>query len=823
MRTAILLLALARFARLQEPTGTIMGMAQDLSGAVVSGVHVRVVSAATGWPWQTVTSDQGTYSITSLPAGEYTVSAEAAGFPTMVRTVVVGAGQATTTDFSLRLGEVSTVITVDAVLPQMRLDSHALGGTITRDLIEGLPVNGRSPSEFAKLEPMVQPPSRASSNRTFVSIGGAPGGNAGRSTRQTTDGVSTMAVGNGGSAMGFSQEVVQELQISTANFDLSTGPTFSGAINAVTRSGGNDVHGSVFYFFRDHKLAAYPALQRDAADPDPFFQRQQFGLAVGGPIRRNRFFFFTNWERNDQRGVGTTTLLGQDFGHFSRITASPFSGDQFSIRIDGRLSGNHTAFLRYANDANRAFGPATNQQNAYPSAWPRQSARADQGVLGLTSVIRPTLVNDIRASYFYANSTQVPPTLKDCHGCLGIGAPAIKVQDAGLTVGGSDIFINSGRRIQLTDSVAWQAGTHRVRFGVDWEYNRGGPRNSSNEPATITLHSPDRARQSGIPTPAEFNTLEDILSLPLHSVTISVGDPQVRQANGGLTRTWNTFRFFFQDTWRPHSRLTVNYGLAWNVDRNLNYDLTKPPYLAPVLGEAGLGPTRQEWKNFSPSLGLAWTPSPDRETVVRAGAGMYYDFLFPQNLDTERTALGPSGLGRQMVSGGSIGNPLPGIDGVDVGTSLDFTTKPTLFTGSHLMAILPAIRAGLLQSPENEDASVQQIQVTKTLIGGGLNPSNFPSSSAIHASLGVARQVAKGFVLSTDFVYRGFTHVGIGSVDMNHFGSLRGPVIPKCDPLPNKDPHALCSNGVINVSQPIGRAAYRGLLLRADKRSSHGL
>jgi len=121
MRTAILLLALARFARLQEPTGTIMGMAQDLSGAVVSGVHVRVVSTATGWPWQTVTSDQGTYSITSLPAGEYTVSAEAAGFPTMVRTVVVGAGQATTTDFSLRLGEVSTVITVDAVLPQMRL------------------------------------------------------------------------------------------------------------------------------------------------------------------------------------------------------------------------------------------------------------------------------------------------------------------------------------------------------------------------------------------------------------------------------------------------------------------------------------------------------------------------------------------------------------------------------------------------------------------------------------------------------------------------------------------------------------------------------
>jgi hypothetical protein len=145
-----------------------------------------------------------------------------------------------------------------------------------------------------------------------------------------------------GASMGFSQDLVQEFQVSSANFDLSTGLTFSGAINVATRSGGNDLHGSAFYFFRDHKLSAYPALQRDPADPDPFFQRQQFGFTVGGPIRRNRLFFFANWEHNDQRGVATSTLFGQDFAHFSIITPTPLFENQISFRLDDRLSSKHT-------------------------------------------------------------------------------------------------------------------------------------------------------------------------------------------------------------------------------------------------------------------------------------------------------------------------------------------------------------------------------------------------------------------------------------------------------------------------------------------------
>src|SRR5262249_20876667 len=156
--------------------------------------------------------------------------------------------------------------------------------------------------ELSKLEPGVQPPTVANRNRMVVPLLGAPAQNVG-GARFTVDGGSVTSVGMGGSQMGFSQDVVQEFQVSTVNPDLSTGLTDAGAINVVTRSGGNDPAGTAFYFFRDHTITAYPALNRDPANPDPFFQRRQFGGALGGPIRRDRIFYFGNWERNDQRAV----------------------------------------------------------------------------------------------------------------------------------------------------------------------------------------------------------------------------------------------------------------------------------------------------------------------------------------------------------------------------------------------------------------------------------------------------------------------------------------------------------------------------------------
>ena len=817
----------------QTPTGTIAGVARDLSGGAVAGAQIKLRSSATTFTRTALTSAQGDYSFPALPAGEYEVSAEASGFERIVRQATVEAGATTTADFDLRIGDTKTSVTVDEASPQMHYDSHTIGGVVTHSQIEALPLNGRSFLELAKLEPGVQAPTvRTSDNRAHVPVLGTSqpaSGQDGSGTRVTIDGASVMSPGYPGSKMGLSQEAVQEFQISTVNPDLSTGLTDAGAINIVTRSGGNDLHGAAFYFLRDHKLSAYPALNRDPANPDPFFQRRQFGFAGGGPIRHDRVFFFGNWERNEQRGVVNTTIVGTDFGQFSRITPSPFFGDQATVRVDGRLSSAHTGFVRYSHDGSRSFGP--NSGTPYPSNWSSNSVWVDQSVLGFTSVIRPTLVNDVRFSYFFSSTTVSAAREQDCSGCLGVGAPNITVAQSGLTVGSSNIVRGVGRRFQASDSLVWQRGAHRARFGFDWEQTAGGNLVWNNQPVSMALFSPDTVRAYNarpqtpadmrIPLPDGFRTLNDILSLPLQNFTVDMGDPRVAQRNGGTTRGFYVARLFFQDTWRLRHGFTLNYGLAWNIDRNRNYDLSKPALLAPVLGADGLGPTGKQWKNFSPVLGIAWAPGRDGKTVIRAGAGIFYDFFTQQTLDPERALLGRPGLGRNSVAGSSIRNPLPGIAGVPVGTALNFRGSPTLFTGGDLMSILGEIRADQERMlAYTGDPSVRSIQILKQA-SATLEPVNVPNASSQQMSIGVQRQVTRDFVVSGDFVYRHFIHQGLVA-DLNHFNSVRGPVIPQCTSAQQNDPFALCSTGPVNVLEAAGRQTYKGLLLRADRRLSHG-
>jgi hypothetical protein len=304
---SVLYLAYACAVVAQAPTGTIAGVARDPSGASIAGAKVKLTSRAQGFDRTAVTSEEGDYSFPALLAGEYEVNVEASGFQRMVRQATVEAGTTTTTDFAMRVGEVTESVTVNEASPEMHYDSHAVGGLVTHGQIEDLPLNGRSFLELAKLGPGVQRPTRTNANRTLVAVLSAPGVNVG-GTRFTVDGGSITSIGVGGSQMNLSQEAVQEFQVSTVNFDLSTGIAAAGGINVVTRSGGNDLHGTAFYFFRDHKLAAYPALDRDPANPDPFFQRRQFGFALAGPILRDRIFFSGNWERNEQRGVLDTQI-----------------------------------------------------------------------------------------------------------------------------------------------------------------------------------------------------------------------------------------------------------------------------------------------------------------------------------------------------------------------------------------------------------------------------------------------------------------------------------------------------------------------------------
>jgi Carboxypeptidase regulatory-like domain len=812
----------------QVPTGTITGLIADPTGAAIPDASVVVTNKETGLKRALLASDAGDFSVSALLPGIYEVTADANGFKRLRREATVEAGSTTSVNLAMEVGPASEQLTVQSAVPQISYESTEISGIVTPPQIKSLPLNGRSYLELAKLEPGAQQPTRASNNRTLVPLLGAPAGQNGRATRVTVDGGSVMEIGNGGAAMGFSQEVVQEFQVATANFDLSTAATASGAVNVATRSGSNQLHGSGFIFFRDNHFSAYPGLSRDPSNPDPFFQRRQFGVALGGPIRRDRAFFFGTFERNEQRGVIATELVTPEFASLSRIVPSPTYVDQLTLRTDLQLSEREFLFVRYSHEGSFSFAPTTVNgvvTATYPSAWARQPAWADQSILGLTSQLSTAQVNDVRFSYFFVSAAQQGPLPSDCFQCLGLGAPSITVRPD-LFIGTSTTDTVLGRRYQLTDLFTWQKGTHRLRFGGDWETARGGRTDIADQPVTMTLYSPSSVRAFNalqrpslqIPLPATFLTLADILQLPLQNFTVGIGDPHVPQAGFGNARVATLVYLYAQDTWHLRPRFVVNYGLGWTYDAPLNYDLRKPDYLEPVLGASGLAATHKNWKDFSPSLGFAWNLRGDGKTVIRGGVGVYYDAQTPFGIaDNERVSLGPRGVGRGSYFSGGIRDPV-------TGTLLNFS-NPTTFTGASLLQILPVIRGDLAQlrgDPNNRDFSVTNIEVDKQ---GSVDATHLPSLSATHFSLGVQREIVRDLVVSADFVLRQFRHIGPppGLLDANHFSSARGPVLPLCSDAQRTDPSALCSLGPIFVNSGIGGARYEGLLVRADKRLSRNV
>jgi hypothetical protein len=823
----VTLLALGT-ALAQVPTGTIAGVVADPSGASVPAARIAVRNAETGLNRTVESSTEGNYSVAALPAGVYVVSAAARGFRVLERQATVEAGTTTSVDLAMQVGAANESVTVDDASPLLQHDHHQVGGVVTREQIDRLPLNGRNFLELAKLEPgATQNFNRGSFNRQFTPLLAAPSAQQGSRTRVTVDGGSVMSPVTGGSQMGFSQEVVQEFQVSSANFDLSTGVTASGSINIVTRPGGNQLHGSGFFFFRDHKLSAYPGLSRDPSNPDPFFQRRQSGFALGGPIRKDRAFFFVNLERNNQRGVVSVQPLTPEFAAFGQIAPNPYRATQFSSRFDVRLSQNHNAFVRYSHDGLDTVEPSV-AAATLPSSWVRRPNWSDQSLGALTSVLAPNLVNDLRFSYYFNSSGDKALRPEDCPApCLGRGLPSITLNGTDILIGNSGTGGNVARRYQLNEDVSWQRKLHRMRFGVDWEHTTAAAWTLVREPAGIVLYSPEAVRQYNaqapaslqVPLPAAFRNAEDILQLPLRNFSVDVGS----RIGAALpkARTWDLWHLYWQDAWHVQPRLTIDYGLAWSYERgNLTTDLTRPAYLAPIFGANGLRPAGNDPNNFSPSVGFAWTATGDHKTVVRGGAGIYYDpDVFGGTLENERADLAPAGNGRSTFQGSGILNPIAGIPGVAVGTALDFRSVPTLLTGANLLQALPGIRDSLLRlagNPGNTDLSIRNIQVQKS--GGALVAPGWRTSYAEHASIGVQRELTRNLAVSADYVFRQFMHVRLISIDYNHYNSIRGPVIPKCAAAQLSDPKAQCSNGAILVDTNSGRTHYEGLVLRVEKR-----
>lgn len=839
---AVAMVLTQNVALTQVPTGTLSGVVQDESGAIVPNAQITITNKAEGTTRTLMSSGDGTFSAPALPPGGYEVKAVMAGFRTTIRDAVVETGSTTAVDIRLQVGASKDVVTVEAATAQVEYQRNSIDGVITRQKIQELPLNGRSFLNLAFMEPgvTVSPGSTSQYNSLFsVSV---LGGDSSK-TAITVDGGNIRNPIEGNTAMNFSQEVVQEFQLSSVNFDLSTGITSVGSVNIVSRSGSNSLHGSGYYFFRDHNLAAYPGLKRSALNPDPFFARRNPGFWIGSPIVKNKLFVFFNYEYLNQAQVFTFVPNVPSAAGLAGNFPSPYKGKTLSVKFDYNLSANHHLFARYSHDGNSGFGP--NGNVSLPSNWLRNTNWSDQTVLGVTSTLRPTLVNDFRFNYQYWQNRNLFPNQSVCPDCLGLGLPQVQLIGTNVYVGNTSNATQGRdlRRYQFTNTMNWQKGSHGLRFGFEVEHAPGTGFWGYCDPACLVVAPPELVR-ANVPSarvdalfptlPTQIRTAQDILNLPLLGGVVGIGDPsQPPPYNVDKAKINNRYRLFFQDSWRLRPRFTLNYGLAWSYESTVvNTDLNKPKYLAPLYG-SDLTPTNNNPHNFSPALGFAWTADKSAKTVVRGGFGIYYDTESLYRRLQERAYVGPVGNGRIQFPISGFKNTIPGIVDVSRGGVPVAVGDPvaandlTNLTLQQFIQIQQAQVGGIAASlaPKNlNDVSVTGIDIAKS--GTQLYPKNFPVQHGLHFSLGVQRQLPHDMVLSADFVRRVYLNTLLFGTDLDwnrwnrYINGVRSPVIPACVGSQASIPGFGCSTGPITFWTPGGRQVYNAMLLKLDKRFS---
>src|SRR5581483_9880479 len=519
----------------QAPTGTISGIVTDDTGGVIPNATVSITNKATGVSRTTQSNAEGFFTAPALPAGDYEVRAEVKGFRTLVRAATVQAGESTQVNMPMSIGQTQEVVTVEAATAQINYESHNIQGVIQRSNIQDLPLNGRSYLQLAALEPGVTigSGSVAQFNSLFtVSVLGA-----GNRTVVTVDGGNVsdnIDVGGGMASMNFSQENVQEFQLSEVNFDLATPIAAGGAINVVTRSGTNEWHGSGYFFFRDHNMAAYPNLKRLPGITDPFFARRNPGFSFGGPIKKNRTFFFFNYEYLNQVQAISIQTTSPFLSALQGTYGSPYVGKQISVRFDHRVNDQNSLFLRYSHDGNSGFGQSL--INGDPSAWARNTNWADQAILGWTTSITPNIVNDFRVQYNYWNNHNSQAVASDCSApCVAGVLPTIYTfVGSNFPAVGPNFNAPQGRntrRYEFIDSLSWQKGSHRFKFGFDLN-----PTNSAGlwgfcTPMCVGAFSPDYlantfgASVAPLIFPSAFSGIKtdaDALKLPVYNGGASI-------------------------------------------------------------------------------------------------------------------------------------------------------------------------------------------------------------------------------------------------------------------------------------------------------------
>ena len=667
-----MILGFIHSAPAQSPNGTVSGIILDPSGGVIVGADVLMINEATGLQYPGRANGEGYYVVPNIPPGTYRIQVSNSGFKTIIKPdIVVHVEDALAINFTLSTGAASEIVTVEAGSPVLNTENASVSTVVDRQFAENLPMNGRSFQTLIQLTPgVVVVPSTSYDTGQFSVNGQRPSSNYWMLDGVSANiGTSAYFQGNGtaGAAGSFnalggtnslvSVDAMQEFRIQTSTFAPEFGRTPGAQISIVTRSGSNLIHGTAFDYFRNDALDANNWFANEKSLPKPEERQNDFGGTLSGPIVRDRTFFFFSYEglrlRLPQTALTTVpdlqarqnavapmqpflnafplpngpNDLTSGIAEFNSSFSNAATIDAYSLRIDHKFSDKVSVFGRYNYSPSEllergAGGDALNQLS--PARITTQTA-----TLGLSWTVSPTAINDLRFNF-----SQVDASSKYVLDDFGGGTPLASLGlPSPYTSDNANLFVsifslangqyevgqsvaNVQRQINVIDSLTLQKGSHNLKFGADFRI-------------LFPIFNPALYAQSGFFT--------DVPSAATGSLNFGLV-----AASAKSTLLFRNLGAFAQDTWHVSPRLTLTYGLRWDVDYAPS--AIDGPNLPAVTGfnlndlsglsltPGGGAPFRTTFTNFAPRLGVAYqlSTNPDWGLVARGGLGIFYDLATQQ-------------------------------------------------------------------------------------------------------------------------------------------------------------------------------------------------
>ena len=760
---ALILTANTSFA--QYNTAEIGGVVKDAQGGVLPGALVTAVHVASSLRVERTTDNAGRFYLPALPVGEYTLSVELNGFkPLTQKGLILTVGQKIDVPVTLAIGQVSESITITAEAPLLQTANAEVSAVINNRQVEQLPLNGRQFLQLAQLTDGIAIPPDGTRGAALEQAGSLPAVYGQRSGHNIylLDGVKVTDEYFNNLVVSPSIDAIQEFKIQKTMYPAEFGGKASALVNIVTKSGGNAFHGSALEFVRNDRLDARNYFD-DPTKPIPPLNQHQFGANLGGPIRPDRTFFFFSYEGQRIRrsltqtfSVPTAALRSGDFSGLpplcdpltlraggvctafagnqlkanrmdpvavallARVPLPTTSGtvqnllavgnevnpmNQFSVRLDHRLSGNDRLYGRFTSydvSDEQPFGTSSLNETLVPGFGRTVTTTSKNLALGHTHAFGASWVNEVRFGYLSASGGQVSPNqgvnFAGATGLQGVttdprdmGYPQVSFGGLFSTIGDPASFVaREDRSYELYDNIMLDRGDHHVKVGgylFKLDFNPVLP----NQARGAFTYS---GQWTG-------NALADFLLGYPSSAQVGLG-----RADEHGRSTW--LHVYGQDDWRVRSNLTVNYGLRYEINGQMTdqdnrlsaIDLTAPggrfviasndsgqispsadallsqiplPYVTSKNAGWTNGLLRPSYRRFAPRIGAAWRLCEDAKTVVNAGFGVFLNqwaysvqqafaqtlpFFFAKTVNAASDAIQPTYRTENMLlapSSGTIG------------------------------------------------------------------------------------------------------------------------------------------------------------------------